>query len=113
MQKMLSLLATALVIGGTTIAAAQTSTSSDRGQPAETVGQAPADRQVTPPSPQQGEEEQNTRGADQANKVSRTGVDVTDAPAAIIELEGVDPRSERNFSFDTEKDPAAASDTKN
>jgi hypothetical protein len=72
------------------------------------------------------EEEKHTLGADQANKVANTGVDVTETTAGhevtrqqelrqtiIIDTESSDPRSERNFSFDTEKDPAAASDTKN
>ncbi len=63
------------------------------------------------------EEGENTLGADQANKVSNTGVDVpqtqTDIIEKLIDLEGADPRLERNFSFDTEKDPAAVSGTKN
>jgi hypothetical protein len=80
-------------------------------------------------------EAENTLGADQANKVSNTGVDVSGTQAGVIarpgfaagpdlaarpsiaanagetliDLEGADPQSERNFSFDAEKDPAAAS----
>jgi hypothetical protein len=64
------------------------------------------------------EEGENTLGADQANKVSNKGVDVPetqtiDTISVLIDPEGADPRSERNFSFDTEKDPAAVSGTKN
>jgi hypothetical protein len=65
------------------------------------------------------EERENTLGADQANKVSNTGVDISetqttiDAIAVIIDHEGADPRLERNFSFDTEKDPPAVRGTKN
>jgi hypothetical protein len=69
------------------------------------------------------EERENTLGADQANKASNTGVDVPETQTIdiitklidtkLIDLEGADPRSERNFSFDTEKEPAAVSDTKN
>jgi hypothetical protein len=64
------------------------------------------------------EEGENTRGADQANKVSNTGVDVSetqpiDAISVLIDPEGADPRSDSNFSFDTEKDPAAVTGTKN
>jgi hypothetical protein len=67
------------------------------------------------------EEVENTLGADQANKVSKTGVDVTetqktdttkaliDTGRGLIDTEGADPRSDRNHSFDTEKDPAAVS----
>jgi hypothetical protein len=68
-------------------------------------------------------ERENTLGADQANKASNTGVDVPETQTIdiitklidtkLIDLEGADPRSERNFSFDTEKEPAAVSDTKN
>jgi hypothetical protein len=61
-------------------------------------------------------EGENTLGADQANKVSKTGVDLPEAQIDIeklIDLEGAEPKSERNFSFDTEKDPAAFSGTKN
>jgi hypothetical protein len=35
------------------------------------------------------------------------------AGTAQIDPEGADPRSERNFSFDTEKDPAAVSSPQN
>ena len=64
------------------------------------------------------EEGENTLGADQANKVSNTGVDVPetqpiDTRAVQIDHEGADPRLESNFSFDTEKDPPAVSGTKN
>ena len=67
------------------------------------------------------EEVENTLGADQANRASNTGVDVTetqkidttrgliDTGKGLIDTEGADPRSDRNFSFDTEKDPAAVS----
>jgi hypothetical protein len=66
-----------------------------------------------PPKAADPEEEENTLGADQANKVSNTGVHVPGTSAALIDPEGTDPRSERNFSFDTEKDPAAVSGAKN
>jgi hypothetical protein len=94
-------------------------------QPPVTVGQAPADQQVVspnaqpddaspiPPKAAEPEEEENTRGADQANRVSNTGRDVPETPTGLVDLEGADPRSDRNFSFDTEKDPDAVSDTKN
>jgi hypothetical protein len=64
------------------------------------------------------EERENTLGADQANKVSNTGVDVPETQAiealeVRIDPEGADPRSESNFSFDTEKDPPAVSGTQN
>src|SRR6478672_7997933 len=75
----------------------------------------------------------NTLGADQANKASNTGVAVPETPTdiiarpglaagpglaasagtALIDPEGADPRSERNFSFDTEKDPTAVSSPQN
>jgi CxxC motif-containing protein (DUF1111 family) len=46
-------------------------------------------------------------GADQANRASNTGVDVTESRA--VDTEGSDPDSDTNFSFDAEKDPAGAS----
>jgi hypothetical protein len=63
------------------------------------------------------EEGENTLGADQANKVSNTGVDVPATQtiatrAGLLDLEGADPSPESTFSFDTEKAPAAVSGTK-
>jgi CxxC motif-containing protein (DUF1111 family) len=67
------------------------------------------------------EEVENTLGADQANRVSNTGVDVTetqkiditkgqiDTGKGLIDMEGADPKSDKYFSFDTEKDPVAVS----
>jgi CxxC motif-containing protein (DUF1111 family) len=48
-------------------------------------------------------------GADQANRASNTGVDVTESRA--IDTEGSNPDSDANFSFDADKDPAAAGGT--
>ena len=87
---------------------------------------------LTPSSGIVGDAE-NTLGADQANRASNTGVDVPETPTdiiarpglaagpglaasagtALIDPEGADPRSERNFSFDTEKDPTAVSSPQN
>ncbi len=68
-----------------------------------------ASAQAAAPAADEEVETENVAGADQANKVSNTGVDVTESRAT--DTEGSDPNSDANFSFDTEKDPAAAGGT--
>lgn len=92
------------------VAGGQTSNETAAGaqQPAAATKTA-GDAQPAPAAAAEAEEENGVGpvGADQANKASDSGVDVTES--RNVDLEGSKADSDQNFSFDTEADPPAAS----